>query len=409
MKNQKAFDALSLPGYRLFLLTFMLTMMADNIEHVISYYIIFQKFKSPALAGFAVISHWVPYLFFSVYVGALNDRFDSRRLIQIGGTLFAIVSAGWGYFFLTDTLEMHHAMALLALHGLSGVFWMTSSQVLLYDIVGQEHLASAVRLMSTVRYLAVFIGPGVGSVLMLTAGATWGMFINTAFYLPLLIWLLRAPYGRALRRIADGRKRAVKGIIDILQTFRDVRPIRILTTMIFITGAASFFIGNGYQAQMPEFAADLGNGNPGTAYSMLLAADAAGALIAGILLESRGSIFELKVTNVFILAIGWAFALLGFSLMRSYYFAIMLLFCAGFFELSFSSMAQTLVQMNAPDAIRGRVLGLYNMVGSGLRLFSGITVGLVGSLMTIHASLAFAATGFIVVCGVLLFYIKRVH
>ena len=54
-------------------------------------------------------------------------------------------------------------------------------------------------------------------------------------------------------------------------------------------------------------------------------------------------------------------------------------------------MTQTIVQMNAPDASRGRVLGLYNMAAAGLRTFSGITVGLAGSLMNIHVSLAASA------------------
>jgi len=90
----KAFGALSLPGYRIYLATFALTMMADNVEHVISYWVVFQKFHSAALGGFAVVSHWLPYLIFSVAVGALNDRFDSRRIIQAGAVLFAIVSAG---------------------------------------------------------------------------------------------------------------------------------------------------------------------------------------------------------------------------------------------------------------------------------------------------------------------------
>ncbi len=52
-----------------------------------------------------------------------------------------LVSIGWGYFFLTDTLEMWHAMVLLVLHGCAGVFWSTSSQMLLYDIVGPERPA----------------------------------------------------------------------------------------------------------------------------------------------------------------------------------------------------------------------------------------------------------------------------
>ncbi len=73
----------------------------------------------------------------------MNDRFDSRRLIQIGAGLFMAVSLGWGYFFVTGTLEIWHAMVLLSLHGLAGVFWITSSQVLLYDVVGGEGIASA--------------------------------------------------------------------------------------------------------------------------------------------------------------------------------------------------------------------------------------------------------------------------
>ena len=86
--ERRAFEALRVPGFAAYLVTFMLTMMADNIEHVISYWVVFQKFHSPALGGFAVVSHWLPYLLFSVAVGALNDRFDSRRLIQIGVALF---------------------------------------------------------------------------------------------------------------------------------------------------------------------------------------------------------------------------------------------------------------------------------------------------------------------------------
>ena len=98
---------------------------------------------------------------------------------------------------------------------------------------------------------------------------------------------------------------------------------------------------------------------------------------------------------------GWAGALFGFALMRSYPLAIAFLFLAGFCELSFSSMVQTLVQMNAPDATRGRVLGLYNMAAAGLRAFSGVTVGLLGSIASVHASLAVAAASFVSVAMLL--------
>jgi MFS family permease len=400
-KPPRAFGALGLPGYPAYLVTFMLTMMADNIEHVISYWVAYQKFHSAALGGFAVVSHWLPYLGFSVAVGALNDRFDSRRIIQAGAILFIIVSAGWGFFFLTDTLKMWHAMVLLVLHGCAGVLWITSSQMLLYDIVGPGALPSAVRLAATARYLGVLVGPGVGSVIMLTLGPTLGIFFNTLFYLPLVVWLIRAPYGRHFRGDQPPPRRAVRGLGDIVQTIREVRGIPVLAIMIALAGGASFFIGNSYQAQMPGFAQDLGHGDPGTAYTVLLGADAAGALLAGLLLESRGGIFRTRARSASALAMAWAASLLCFALTRTYPLAIGLLFLAGFFELSFSSMTQTLVQMNAPEASRGRVLGLYNMAAAGLRTFSGVTVGLAGSIISIHTSLAVSALCFILGMGAL--------
>lgn len=392
----RSFAAFSVPGFPAYVSTFMLTMMADNVEHVISYWVAFQKFHSPALGGFAVVSHWLPFLLLSVPIGALNDRLDSRRIIQAGACLFALVSAGWGYFFVRDTLQMWHAMVLLVLHGCAGVLWSTSSQVLLYDIVGPGALPSAVRLSATARYLGVLIGPGVGSLIMLTLGPTYGIFLNTLFYLPLIVWLWRAPYGRHARGSAPA-PRAVRGLDDILRTLGEVRRSHVLALMIALGGAASLFVGNSYHAQMPSFAGDLGHGDPGLTYTMLLGADAAGALVAGALLELRAGLFSVVPRNALLLALGWAGSLGAFALTRSYPLALACLFSAGFCELGFSSMNQTIVQMNAPDASRGRVLGLYGMAAMGLRTFSGITVGLMGSRLGVHTSLAWSAAAVLVV------------
>src|ERR1044072_3761145 len=105
-----AFAAFCLRGDRAHFAAYGLAMMADNIEHVISYWVAFQKFHSPALGGFAVLSHWLPFLAFSVWVGALNDRFDSRRLIQIAMVMFMTASAGRGYFIWTGSPAMWRAM-----------------------------------------------------------------------------------------------------------------------------------------------------------------------------------------------------------------------------------------------------------------------------------------------------------
>ena len=134
---------------------------------------------------------------------------------------------------------------------------------------------------------------------------------------------------------------------------------------------------------------------------MLLAADAAGGLLAGIVLEGRG-LLPPKARTAILLAILWCAALTGFSLSTSYPLALVLLFGAGFFELAFSAMAQTLVQLHAPLDMRGRVIGLFNMSSLGLRAFSGVSVGVLGSLIGVHWSMALSALAVLAIAGGLL-------
>jgi MFS family permease len=362
----------------------------------------FQKFQSPALAGFAVVSHWVPFLLFSVTVGALADRLDPRRIIQCGMALFITASLGWGYFFITDTLEMWHAMVLLIIHGCAGVLWQSPGQVLIYDIVGPADLSSAVRLSATGRYLGVLVGPAVGGAILVAFGPSLGILLNTLFYLPLVLWLVNAPYGPRFRKGAvPPPRRAVRGLADIVQTIRDTAGHKVIVSMTLLGGCASFFVGNAYSAQLPGFAQDLGHGDPGIAYSTLLAADAAGAFLAGIVLESRGLLAANPRTAI-ILAMLWCGALIGFALSAAYALAVALLFTAGFFELAFNAMAQALVQLDAPTGMRGRVIGLYAMASLGLRAFSGVTVGVIGSVIGVHWSLALSALAMLTIASALL-------
>ncbi|WP_276326288.1 MFS transporter [Bradyrhizobium yuanmingense] len=382
-----SFAAMRSVPYRLQFASYVLAMMADNIEHVISYWVVFQKFHSPTLGGFAVLSHWLPFLLFSVAVGGLADRFDPRRIIQCGMLLFIAASAGWGFFFLTDTIQMWHAMLLLVIHGCAGVLWQTPNQLLLYDLVGPADLPSAVRLNAMARYLGILVGPAVGGLIMLTLGPSHGIIFNTLFYLPMLLWLFWAP---VRDKSVAARRFAVRGLADIVLTIRAIGTQPVLSAMTWLAGLTSFMIGNAYHAQMPGYAGDLGHGDPGVSYSVLLAADAAGAVLAAIVLESWGRLKGTPRTAI-TLAMLWSVALLGFALVPVYPVAIALLFFAGFFELSFNTMAQALVQLNAPHDIRGRVVGLYNMAGLGMRAFSGITVGVAGAAIGIHWSLGLSA------------------
>jgi MFS family permease len=314
--------------------------------------------------------------------------------------LFMGVSIAWGVLFTTDSLEIWHAMLLLALHGIAGVLWTPTSQVLLHHVVPVEHLQSAVRLNATARHLGLLGGPAVGGVLLLLLGPEKGILLNALIYVPTIIWLWKAPFSRPKAEGAPRPARALLSVGDITSTLRRIREHRTLLSMILLSGGASFFVGNAYLPQMPDFARSLGHGDADMSYSVLLGADALGALTAGFLLESRGWLMPNPRTAM-ILAMLYCCAMAGFAMSSFYSLAVLLLFVAGFVELSFNSMSQTLVQMNAPTDIRGRVIGVFSMMALGLRTFSGVTVGLMGAVIGIHASLAISALALLALSALL--------
>jgi MFS family permease len=394
------FAALHSPDYRRYFIFSLLAQTADNIEHVISYWVIFQAFHSPTLAGFAVISHWVPFLLFSVYTGTLADRYDCRKLIQAGQFLFMLASVAWGLLFLTGTLQMWHAIVILLIHGAAGVVGGPATQLILHDMVGTPQLQSAIRLNASSRNLSILLGPAVGGGLMLLLGPAWGLLANVLIYLPLTIFLLLLPYtghGQRVQRPA----RSGFGLTEPFRIFAEVRADRRLGTMILLGGATSFFVGNAFQAQMPEYAHYLGADDAGGWYSALLAANAVGAVVGAVLLESL-NLLRPSARTATICAGAWGVTMALFALTANYVAAIALLVVAGALNVAFTSMAQTLVQVLAPARLRGRVVGLFNTAVLGLRAGSGLTVGVLGAVIDVHWSLAFSAAA-VVVTAIVLF------
>jgi len=402
--DTRSYAALRYPASRIYLLGAALAMMADSVEHVVSYWIIFEKFQSPSLAGFAVIAHWVPFLLCSIWAGALADRYDPRRIIQAGMVLFMLVSLGWGILFATDTLEKWHAVILLIVHGLAGVLWAPAGQVLVHDVVGGRQLQSAIRLLATSRTLGLLLGPAVGGGLLLLVGPTIGIFINVLIYLPLTLWLIRNPKGTNTNRQPNGA--SMTSFRDMFDTVRQISGIPVVFAMSFLAGLAAFFVGNAHEPQMPQFARDLGYGGEGLYYSLLLAANAVGALTAGIVLEA-GNLLPARTRTSFILGFLWALAIFGFAISENYVLAFCLLVCAGFLDLSFNSMTRTLAQLHSPAEIRGRAIGLFNVGSLGCRTFSGFTVGFGGGMIGIHWSLGLSALVLFGCMVALLLWAKR--
>ena len=369
-------------------------MMGDNIEHVITYWVLWEVFQSPWLVGFQVISHWLPFLLFSVLFGGLAEKYDCRRIIQIAQGLFAFVSLSWGLLFLTGTLEMWSACVLLVLHGCAGALWGPAEQLMLHDFAEPVELPSAVRLNATFKSLGVLAGPIVGSLLLLLLGPTWGIFANIVFYLPMTLLMLRTPFTGHSRSGHVHRERI--SILDTPRVLRTVGSDKVLVGMIALAGLIAVCVGASLQVAMPNFAQVLGAGDEGgLGYGALLFANGVGGVVGGFLLEATG-ILKVDVRGAVIAAVLFGLTSLIVATTTSYPIALIALVIGGVANLAATAIGQALVQLRAPEDQRGRVVGVYSMIGSGLRPGTGITIGWLGALLGVSGAVAVGGLGLMV-------------
>ena len=382
------FAALRNPSCRIYLLGGALAMMADNVEHVITYWVLWEKFHSPALTGFEVFSHWLPFLLLSPYFGALADSRDCRKLIQGAQLLFMSVSACWGLLFATGTLRVWNACVLLILHGMAGAIWGPAEQLMLEDFVGPADLPSAIRLNSTARSLGILFGPVVGSALLLGLGPERGIFCNIAIYLPLTVLMARTKYTGHTRGGTMPKQRV--GALAAMRVFREVSKDRVIVAMIVLAGLGSFFVGSAIQTAMPAIATSMGGIGGGTAYGVLLFANGLGGVLGGLLLEGTGWI-RLSVRAALWSTLVYGASTVFFAVSHDYLVAAPLLVIGGIANLAALSITQTVAQLRAAREKRGQVIGLYSTGANGMRIGSGFTVGLFGAVVGLRPALAMSA------------------
>ena len=335
------FAALKVRYYKGYLVGGSLAMGADHIEHVLSYLVMWQLFHSPVLAGFAVISHWVPHLFFGVFFGGLAERYDCRRLIQVAQGMFMLASALWGVLILTGTLEAWMCVPLLLLHGFASALWHPADQLMLYDIAGPKDLPSAVRLMATGLNLGMLVGPALAAVMLSlpllgpdpVARAGWGMFINLLVYVPFLIFLARVPVNGHVREARSANRLRLREVPGVL---REVARYPSILVVTLLQAAVGLFIGVALLPLLPEFGEVLLGTTEGPGYGALLIAMALGAVIGGTALEAFGRV-KISVRLAIVSTMIFASAVLIFAFSRNFALSLGVLVIAGFANIISSS------------------------------------------------------------------------
>lgn len=296
--------------------------------------------------GYVGLAQVLPSFVLFLLAGHVVDRFDRRAVVLAVQCGYALIAA------LLLAITLAHAQivgaiyAIMALQGVVRAFGSPAGQALMPELVPAEHFANAVTWGSTVFMMATIVGPGLGGLVYgWTGGAAWVYAAATAAYLT----AFALTFAIATR---TGRMELHAATRDtLLAGFRYVRHNAIILGTISLDLFAVLL--GGAVALLPIFASDiLHTGVRGL--GLLRSAPSVGAMIMAIALAFRP--LERRAGKTMLACVGlFGLAIIAFGLSRNLVLSLALLVVVGAADMVSVVVRQTVVQLQTPAHMRGRV------------------------------------------------------
>lgn len=359
------FSSLSLPQFRLLLAGTATSQVAGWMEQVARGWLVLELTHSPFQLGLFEFIRGFSGLAVSPVAGVLADRLDRRRLAAITQVTGAIIAIIVGLLVATGHIALWHLYMTTAVAGIANAVNMPTRQVLVYDVVGPDHLSNAIALNSVTANVARIAAPSVGGVVIGAAGVAEAFYTQTAFL------LLATAATLSLRTVTDSEPVRVpiwQGLREGAQYVRGDPTVLRLVLLNLIPAVLIY----PYVGLMPVFADEvLGGGSAG--YGLLLTGVGFGSIPGGLLVASmsRSRRRGLLMGGSALLYMG-AVALFALSSWFALSFALLVVGGLGWSMMV--TLNQTLLQLHLASAFRGRVLAFYSMA-NGLTPFGSLSMG----------------------------------
>lgn len=376
--GEATFSSLKIRNYRLYFIGIGFSHVGNWMQTVALGWLVLELTGSGVALGSLLALRFAPMLLGGVFAGNLVDRLDKRSILYATQAASAFLAAAMSVLVFTGVVEMWMVYAVALGFGLVDVIDRPARQTFVHEMVGAEHLRNAVALNSTEANLARTLGPLFAGILIASAGIAFCFFTNMLSYLVFVIFLALMRGGEFHREVHEGQK-----VDHVLAGLRYVASMPLLRT-ILISMAVIGTLSYEFQTSLPLFARTTFLGGAAD-YAALLSAMGAGSVAGGLFSASRKSIGAHEF-------VAWAF-LFGISicmtsLMPSLGLAIVSMVFVGFFSITMSSMANTIVQLESAAHMRGRVMSLWSMALFGSTLIGAPIIGFVGERISPRLALA---------------------
>ncbi len=376
---RQIFVALHERDFRIFWLGQLVSVTGTWMQTVAQGWLILQLTGSPFILGVAAAARSVPVLLLVVPAGIVADRFDRRRIV-IATSVVAMVASGlMGFLAVTNRIDVPTVLVIAAILGISNAFEMPARQSYVSELIGKRHLANAIALNSLLFNAARVVGPAIAGVLVALVGPGWAFLLNGFSFVPVIIGLLLISRVH-VPRVGVGARTALPEVARYLRGEPRVTALLALLAAQTIFASGNYILG-------PSLAEDLGQGAEGL--GVLLSAAGVGAVVGGIGLAATSDRKE-RWRILLLSGLAISLGLVGVGLTTSYPITLLCFVVAGWGVVTFNASSNTLIQMIAPDRLRGRVMSMYTLMLLGLMPVGGL---LMGSLATAYGSASAIALG----------------
>lgn len=336
--------------------------------------------------GLVGAARFLPIVVFSLVSGAVADAVDRRKLMILTQTAMGAIAAGLAALAFSGTAAVWPIYALAVAGGAASTFDGPARQSLIPALVPREDLANAIGLNATMFQIAAVAGPSLAGLVLATLGVGWAYAFNALSFIFVILALVDM---RDLPTVPRHERTDVS-VRSIAEGVRFVFREPLIRSSMLLDFFATFF--SSATALLPIFAQDILRVGP-AGYGWLYAAPSVGAVLAGVTmvpvldrLERRGAILVVAV-----LAYGAATVAFGFS--TSFWLAFAALAMTGMADTVSMVLRNIIRQMNTPDQLRGRMIGVNMVFFMGGPQLGELEAGLVANWWGAPASVVSGGLG----------------
>jgi MFS family permease len=361
-----SFGALRHRNFRLFIVGQLVSLCGSWMQLVALGWLALVLSNSALKVGLVTALGALPVLLFTLYGGVIADRVNKRRALILLESLLLAEALALGFLTALHLISMPLVYALAFLGGLVSAFEIPIRQSFQVELVGKADLMNAIALNSSAFNLSRVAGPAIAGALIATAGSAACFFLNAASFLAVLVGLVMIRPNPAFAAAQRERRAGLREGVAHVFGNRWPRALVSVTALLSVFGAS-------FIAILPVYARDVLHTGAG-GYGAVLSAFGVGAAAGALSIAGMGHRFHREPTAL-LAGVVLGAALITFGLLHHLGVALGLAVVAGLAMALNSIMTNTLLQTEAPDHLRGQVMGFYSFIVVGMGPFGSLQAG----------------------------------